>query len=174
VVLNHWRKAVEETTAAFDLLPRYFTTPQLRSIYDAIWGEPQDAGNFHKWVHTDNAGTCAPAHVDEIARHLDAAAQQVWQGTPMESEAPRLSMRQLTPALVGTSPLVLGAGLARLIPVVVAGAAAGGLVAYQNTRNPGKQPRWYARTGHAREVLRDLYAPRPVWLVPGAPLAPGA
>ena len=52
-----------------------------------------------------------------------------------------------------------------LAGAAIAGAVAGGLVAYQARRNPGKQPDWYTRVVRERTVLPMLYSPRPAWLV---------
>lgn len=44
------RVRVEETDAALDLLDEPFTLPQLREVYEAIWGMRIDPGNFAKRV----------------------------------------------------------------------------------------------------------------------------
>jgi hypothetical protein len=173
-VLDHWRQQLEETTAVFELLPKYFTTPQVRSAYDAVWGAKQDPGNFHKWLHAENSGVCALADRARISADMQKAARRVWAKSALLKVAPGLSVANLGPRLVGTSPL-LGAGPVAAIGgvaalaggVALAGAVAGGLIAYQTTRSPGKQPEWYTRCGEQRTVLGVLYAPRPDWLKQG-------
>jgi hypothetical protein len=177
-VLDHWRQRIEETTAAFELLPRYFTTPQVRSVYEAVWGEQQDPGNFHKWLHqpNENGGICIEVPAEKVRRAVDEAASRVWRETD-GSDAPvaaALALRGLASAAtpgkaadVGTSPIAL-ASLAMLSPTLSAVAGVvGGAIAYQSSRKPGRQPVWYSRAGDTRTVLPSLYSPRPPWLVGG-------
>ncbi|GAB3077739.1 hypothetical protein GCM10027080_24950 [Pedococcus soli] len=167
VVLDYWRQQLEETTAAFDLLPRYFTTSQMRLAYEAVWGRAQDAGNFHKWLHDDNQGIAAPANEAQIMKEVDAVARAAWMPS-LKSAAPGLTMKQVAPKLVGASPLLaMGGALGAVVGVAVGTAAAGGLVAYQSARSAGRQPKWYERTTPSRVILKDLYSPRPAWLVAG-------
>ena len=42
------RARIDESSIAFELVPETFTIPELRSVYEAIKGAPQDAGNFRK------------------------------------------------------------------------------------------------------------------------------
>lgn len=162
-VLLHWRQMLEETTAAFELLPKYFTTPQARALYEAVWGEQQDAGNFHKWLHGQDPPVCKPASVSSIGREIEAVGHEKWGSTPALAG---VSLRAAAPNLVGISPAVLlGGALGSVVGANAVGAVAGGLVAYQAARRPGKQPEWYTRASDRRENLSDLYAPRPTWTV---------
>lgn len=162
-VLDHWRQLLEETTAAFELLPKYFTTPQVRALYEAVWGQEQDAGNFHKWFHGQHPPVCRAASEDSIRRDIEGVGHEVWGHTPALAS---VSLRAVAPKLVGTSPAVLiGGAFGSVVGAAVAGAVAGGLVAYQATRRPGKQPEWYTRTREQRGNLTDLYSPRPTWSV---------
>ncbi len=166
-ILDYWRQQLEETTAAFDLLPKYFTTPQVRAVYDAVWSQRQDPGNFHKWLHSQNEGICAVAQRAQIAEELEMAARAVWSDAGLLHMIPDLSIKKLAPSLIGTTPLSSSAlGATSLFGL--AAAAAGGLVAYQASRNPGTQPEWYTRSRPERVVLQELYAPRPRWLTRGA------
>lgn len=163
-VLDHWRQALEETTAGFDLLPKYFTTSQLRSIYDAVWGQEQDAGNFHKWIHGQEPKECAEVTPDTITADLEGAGRSYWREPVMAD----VSIKSAKPSFVGTSPAVVAGGaLGGVVGAAVAGAIAGGLVAYQAKRKPGKQPSWFTRTRTGRKRFSALYAPRPKWLVDG-------
>lgn len=42
------RARIDESSIAFELVPETFTIPELRAVYEAIKGAPQDAGNFRK------------------------------------------------------------------------------------------------------------------------------
>jgi hypothetical protein len=184
-VLDHWRQLVEETTAASELLPRYFTITQLRAVYDAIWGDPQDPGNFHSWVMRSNGGMCTPVDPARIRRDLDAAAhphltdssgsnRRTSNGHPTS----RLAISSLTaqlagPGLVGTSPLALGRAVATLGGLGPAIALTGGLIAHQAARTPGKKATWYQHARPTRTILKVLYSPRPAWRAPGVDAAAG-
>lgn len=68
--------------------------------------------------------------------------------------------------MVGVSPAIIAAGaLGSLAGPVVAGAAAAGLIAFQASRQPGRQPVWYTARNdtHLRRTLEHLYMPRPKW-----------
>ena len=43
-------KLVEETPAALDFCGEEFTISELRQVYEVLWGESLDAGNFHRRV----------------------------------------------------------------------------------------------------------------------------
>lgn len=174
LLLEHWRQQVEETTAAFELLPSYFTIPQLRWVYDALWGEQQDPGNFHRWVTKTNEGICIPVDDQTVASKVDAIANRAMLLNGIATVAGNTSaIRAFTRnGLVGASPRALGAA-ARFAPFAAVGAAAA-IAAYQVARNPGKQPTWY-KAAHPGEriVLRDLYSPRPLWQTEGITAHPG-
>lgn len=99
---------------------------------------------------------------------MQRAARRVWAKPALAKVAPGLSVANLGPRLVGTSPL-LGAGPVAALAggVALAGAVAGGLIAYLTTGSPGKQPELYTRCGEQRTVLDVLYAPRPDGLEAG-------
>lgn len=161
-VLNYWRNLLEETSAVVELLPKYFTTPQVRGVYEAVWARKLDPGNFHKWLHGQRPRICEQADPSQIAHDLDAAGREL-----VPDSVGDLSVAQATPSLVGTSPAALAStGLLALAPVPVLAAAVGGLVAYQAARRPGKQPDWFTACSQRRVNLTDLYAPRPAWDVP--------
>lgn len=46
--LAHLRRRLEDSAIAFELVPERFTVAELREVYEAILGEPQDAGNFRR------------------------------------------------------------------------------------------------------------------------------
>lgn len=177
-VLDHWRQLVEETTAASDLLPRYFTITQLRTVYDAIWGDPQDPGNFHSWATRSNTGAYTPADPSRIAHDLNNTARPhltLNDSSNSNGAAPTIStlIEQLAgPGLIGTSPLALDRALATLGGLGPATAVAGGLIAHQATRTSGKKATWYHRTG-TRTILKALYPARPAWRAAGIDAAAG-
>lgn len=172
LVLNHWRRSFEETTAAFDLLPEHFTTSQVRAVYSSAWGAPQDAGNFHRWLHRQNNRACVEVPGESVRREVRGALQRRIEGSALEREGFDVGAL-VSDRLIGTAPTALGASmglaLGSVAPLAVAAAVAGGLVAYQRRAAPGKPPQWYTRAQKQRHVLAEVYSPRPAWLLPELP-----
>jgi hypothetical protein len=164
-VLEHWRQQVEETTAAMDLLPAYFTISQLRTVYAAIWGVEQDAGNFHRWAKTTNAGIFREVDEAQIVAVRNEKAHAVLDSTGWPVDATPRDIGVAIGGLVGTSPgLISGAALAVSPALRTVGAVVGGLVAYQSSvRARGARAQWHTRTSDDRTVLKELFAPRPIW-----------
>ena len=50
VALARIRERVDTSDVAFALVPRTFTVPELRAVFAAVKGAPQDAGNFRRRV----------------------------------------------------------------------------------------------------------------------------
>ncbi|MFG2824612.1 NUDIX domain-containing protein [Kitasatospora sp. NPDC048365] len=48
--LDRARAELENTPLATAFLPADFTVPELRAVYEAVWGEPLHPGNFHRKV----------------------------------------------------------------------------------------------------------------------------
>src|SRR3712207_2906653 len=48
--LDRLRSKLEYTTLAFQLLPKVFTLPELKHIYEQILGEQLDRGNFYRKI----------------------------------------------------------------------------------------------------------------------------
>jgi 8-oxo-dGTP diphosphatase len=46
--LAHVRVRIDESNLAFELVPRTFTIPELRAVYEVVRGEPYDPGNFRR------------------------------------------------------------------------------------------------------------------------------
>ncbi len=46
--LERVRERLERSTIAFDLVPRTFTIPELRAVFDAVTGTTHDPGNFRR------------------------------------------------------------------------------------------------------------------------------
>lgn len=46
--VRHLRSRLEGSAIAFELVPERFTVAELREVYQALLGEPQDAGNFRR------------------------------------------------------------------------------------------------------------------------------
>lgn len=177
LLIAHWREQLERTTAAFDFLPRYFTTAQVRAIYSSIWGEAQNDGNFHRWLHPKlNAERiCKPAPAEmvrsEVETRLAAGLRTLSDlmptvmGAASGMAASRQAAAIFVDSAVGISPRRMGP-MALAVPAVAAiGAVVGGAVAYQSGRSAGKQPVWYEREDAEREPLAVWYAPKPAKLV---------
>lgn len=170
LVRNYWRQELEESTAVFDFLPKYFTTSQAREIYDCVWGSPQDPGNFHRWLHKQNQGICreVTTKAEIISDRDQEAAQFVAKtgGAAAQPLLPVIGAALESAGMIGSS--LYAVGLAKVMPAVAAGAVvAGGRIAYQAAKQRGPQPQWYTRTSRKRINLAALYGPRPDWLKPG-------
>jgi 8-oxo-dGTP diphosphatase len=50
VALARMREKLDSSALAFSLVPETFTIPELRAVYSAVKGEPQDPGNFRRRV----------------------------------------------------------------------------------------------------------------------------
>lgn len=48
VALERVRERLEHSTIGFDLVPRTFTIPELRAVFDAVTGVTHDPGNFRR------------------------------------------------------------------------------------------------------------------------------
>lgn len=167
-LLDHWRQAVEESTAAFDLLPQYFTTSQARAVYASLWGSHQDPGNFHRWLHQRNAGVCEKVEAETVRYYVEDAMARAARWQAMGDTLGAMNTAAWDRGtMVGVSPMALGT-LARVVPKLglVAGMV-GAAVAFQERNARGTVPTWFTRTTPERRVLSELYAPRPAWLLPG-------
>lgn len=162
---EHWRQNLQETDVVLSLLPRYFTSPQARSIYESVWGKELDPGNFTKWLVKQNRMCRAVEDAEiRIPREVDAFAAAKL-GHTLGVAGVSLA-RALPKSMVGVSPGIIAAGpLGGLVGAVAAGAVVAGAVAYQAKRQPGRQPVWYTgrRDSGDRRVLEHAYVPRPEW-----------
>ncbi|ATB27796.1 NUDIX hydrolase [Melittangium boletus] len=50
VALARMREKLDTSALAFSLVPERFTIPELRTVFSAVKGEPQDPGNFRRKV----------------------------------------------------------------------------------------------------------------------------
>jgi len=50
VALARMRERLDTSALAFSLVPERFTIPELRTVFSAVKGEPQDPGNFRRKV----------------------------------------------------------------------------------------------------------------------------
>jgi hypothetical protein len=163
-VLDHWREAIEESTAVFDLLPKYFTTSQVRAVYERLWCNPQDPGNFDKWLHRANAGIVKECDPTLIETAFADASPGLWDSVGLTGSLG--SVKRLAPGLVGISPWAVG-GAAAVEGVARAVAIAAGEIAYQSDGNKGMRPRWFTRACPETKLLKNIYGPRPQWRIAG-------
>jgi 8-oxo-dGTP diphosphatase len=57
--VSRLRERIATTTVATALVPREFTVGELRRVYEAVWGVPVDARNFHRKI-TGTPGLVEP------------------------------------------------------------------------------------------------------------------
>lgn len=189
-VIDYWRQQLEGTGAGLQFLARYWTMPQLRDVYSAVWGYEQDTASFSKWALKKPGalaglieGLDEPDLTDELADAL-ATASQLADGETPSSKSHGISEGGVSVSLAGAAawqalantirpakavglsmksrPLIAGA----LPAAALAGVAA--VVAYQaSTRGPTAT--WYTTTVDHPEKrkLKHVYAPRPAWLGSG-------
>lgn len=173
LLIAHWREQLERTTAAFDFLPRFFTTTQVRAIYSSVWGEAQNDGNFHRWLHPKPTiqRICKRAPRDTVRFEVESRIAESLKslndhmpavmGAAAGMAARRQAAQTFLGKAVGISPSRMGP-LAGAVPAVAAiGAVVGGAVAYQAARSAGKLPDWYERVDAERKPLSVWYVPKP-------------
>lgn len=190
-LLEHWREVLEDTAGALLFLARYWTMPQLRVVYSAVWGYEQDAASFNRWADPRRGGALEgvaefldedpPTVTEEIAQ-VFAAASSPTSSIPMLMSSGftlgAFASGRDVQALAGWKAVATAlrpkkrVGLALTqhdepgAPVsTIAMVAAAARVAYQSsTRGPA--PDWYtASIGDPHEHRLDkLYLPRPGWM----------
>jgi hypothetical protein len=182
-IVDYWRQSLEETAAALLFVSRYWTLPQLRDVYSAIWGYEQDTASFTSWALgrggalSDVVAKLEDTDVtDELAAALADAAEAMDADAADRTHAARAAMRSAasmaawtaltrsmrSPKAVGLR--ALGSAATFGIPAAAVVAAAGA-VAYQSSAR-GRAPKWY-RTAVEHPIehkLKRTYAPRPAWL----------
>lgn len=62
------RRRLETTTLATSFLPEHFTIPDLRRLYEAVWGQPLHPGNFRRKV------LATPGFVSAVPRRTAPSA----------------------------------------------------------------------------------------------------
>lgn len=169
-IVSRWQHELETTTAAFDFLPKFFTTSQLRSVYASAWGlDPNadlDAANFNKWLHKGkNAGVCVPVSASEVRESVEERFADELAGRQVGEDA-RLAatgeLARMGAPIVGLGLRAAGLGPLGLIAGIAGAAAiAGAAVAFQTSTAPGKPPQWYRRAEEQTVPLREYFkAPR--------------
>jgi hypothetical protein len=176
-VVEYWREELEEETRLFAFLPRYFTARQARDVYSAFWGYDQDPDGFATWsgigqnkkngVYSEHIESCGDlqngallsAHVEAVLAADSAQVLGGRVGATLLSESASDRAVGLWPR-----PGAVGSASHQALPPLVAAAS---LVAYQRTSR-GPKPSWYKRKPEApiEERLKNLYAPRAVWVFP--------
>lgn len=188
VLLEHWREVLEDTAGGLLFLARYWTMPQLRDVYSAVWGYEQDAASFNRWADPQGGGAFegvveppdkAPAAVtDEIAKvfaiasHLPpgmaaglVAGAAVGYAANAQTLAPWKAVATVLRPKKRVGLAVTQGDGAYAAVSKTAMVAAAARVAYQaSTRGPA--PDWYtARIEHPHQHRLDkLYLPRPGWM----------
>jgi len=181
-ILDHWRQLLEETPAVLSFLAPYFTLPQARDVYSAVWGYEQDATHWGTWANkggnlADVYEAINTAEVSEGFRGLLEEPQ--WQelsGMTAATSAPLIEGPQEN-RWTGISRVALGTVAASLIPGAALGALTSG-VAHQVVKPRGKPPQWhkarltradlYDLSGMPRQRLESVYSPRPTWQSAGS------
>lgn len=179
-IVDHWRQSMEDSAGGLLFLSRYWTLPQLRDVYSAVWGYEQDTASFTKWVKPSLAEAFQevtdPDLTAELAESLADATEELSGGPDDARQATRAAARSaasmaawhaLSSSLRPGHRVGLGLGgpvLAGALPLaVVAGAAA--VTAYQSSTR-GRAPTWYETVAKRplEHKLQRTYAPRPAWL----------
>jgi hypothetical protein len=163
-MIEHWRGQLARTTAALDLLPRYFPTSQVRSVYSSVWGAHQAEANFQRWIGSARDINGAPL----LAEVPDTEVRRETQS----GFAARLADVGITPATLAGAwdPKIVGisagvgavAGLSAIPAAVIAGALVGASVGWQLFKGAGRPPVWYRRSSTNRVDLMTSYPVRPV------------
>jgi hypothetical protein len=155
LVLEYWRQAFEETDVALDFLPEFLSLPQLRSLYDAVWGYDQDPSGFKRWA-IDRKGAFQNL-LDEVTEPaiLDTAFyESLGRRLPAEqaAKAGAISAGGLTAA--PTPALALPIGLSAAV------------VVNKLYRRRGPDPTWLTKSEEWQQGptwIDNLYPPRPNW-----------
>ncbi|WP_336630985.1 MULTISPECIES: hypothetical protein [unclassified Microbacterium] len=174
-IAGYWREQLTKTTAALDLLPKYFPASQVRAVYESLWGGGQAESNFQRWLttarDTNGAAICEEVIDSSVREEAQAAFARNLTATGMTAGMTTATAvaRAWDPKFVGTSGKVSAlAGLAVIPAAVVAGALVGSLVSWQRSRITGRPPAWYQRTVATRSDLKALYVVRPAVTLPSA------
>ena len=155
VVLDWWRQAFEETDIALDFVGTYVSLHQLRSMYDAIWGHPQDPSGFKRWA-VDRPGAFQGLLVP-VADHEEVEAafyEGLGRFLPPEGAA---RAGGLAAAGVHNETTV-----AMALPLAVTAASTVNRLYKQR----GPEPTWYRKAPHWQvgpTWIEHLYPPRPSW-----------
>lgn len=162
-MIAYWRGQLMHRTAAFDFLPRYFSTSQVRSVYASVWGENQAEGNFQRWLGSarDEGGRAVCEDVQDALVRREAQSMFVKRMRNVGLTAAAVT-RAWDPKIVGMSASVAAlAGVVAIPAAVIAGSMVGSLISWQNAKGPGRPPSWYRRTVDDRVDLKAGYPVRP-------------
>jgi len=181
--IKHWSDSIASTTAATELLPKFFTINQLKDVYLALFLlKGLDPTNFKRWaVDANRKILVAPAN--------DAEIKSAVVGTIMsdltESQAGSSLFEQLKPdairetlnsnIVVGASPMLKGTpesrDLIKYLPPIVTNAIvkSSATVAFQHLKQGVTVKYWYQTESSTRTYLRDKFGTKPTWIVEGTP-----
>ncbi|TPW70173.1 hypothetical protein [Schumannella sp. 10F1B-5-1] len=160
LVRHHWREQLATTSALCDFLPKYFTASQARSAFDGLWGGPQDAANFYRWLHRDNADAfLRVGPVTEVAgEQEDVVANAIAESAGLGVQVGRALSAGVT-ALTASSKLSALGAAASVVPFVALAAAR---IYISTKQQRGPAPQLFVRSAPERIRLESPYGPRPV------------
>lgn len=97
--LEYARRLIEETDAALDFLPEYFTINELRDVYQAVWRFPVERTGFHKRV-MGIPGFIERADESEIDGVMSSPPNEMYESL----DASVLSLMSLSPSSTPSKP----------------------------------------------------------------------
>jgi len=194
LIREWWWHAVSERAAALELLPRYWTTLQLRQVYEALWGTSSSADDaaFGKWAALKGHQTWGPAAIQALPDDDTARAEvremivgaivgtiadkRIDQAEIDEAKQPirELPTHTLTPIVSNELALTMGRAtginpaedIASQVTTPWDRGVAAARIACQPVRR-GPAPKWFKTIASrpAEIYLGKPYAARPQWVV---------
>jgi hypothetical protein len=155
MVLDYWRQTLEETDMALDFLPEYLSLHQLRSLYDAVWGYPQDSSGFKRWA-IDRTGALR-RFLDDVE---DPAEVESAFFTSLGDRLPAADSARAGALIETDLAQARKAGLA--LPLAVSAA----VTANRLVRHRGPEPAWFKKSAAwlpGPTWIENVYPPRPAW-----------
>jgi|GEM_PF-3637395 len=180
--IKHWADLIASTTAATELLPKYFSMNQLKDVYTSLFFVKLDATNFKRWVRKSN-----PTMIDWVANDAEIKSEVITaiMDDLAESKAGNSLFEQLKPdaiqdtlnsnILVGASPMLKGTpesrDLIKYLPPIVTNAIvkSSSTIAFQHLKQGVTTKYWYQAESHIRRYLKDKFGSKPAWIDEGAP-----
>lgn len=178
LVRDYWRERLAGTTAARELLPRYFTMSQLHDAYNGVWNRDDEFewGNFKRWAEKTN-DVLVIAQKGKLEkgdpRPVTLATRQALDSTLTRPAWPfAFTLAELFPEAGGTSLQIRDehrGSKSEWLTDEAAGTVAriAGSVAYRGIQK-GRRPDWFEwarRVQRSEEAVRlkQAWAPQPNW-----------